>query len=83
MMEGLVALFVAPLVLFVIFVAPIWVILHYRSKNKINAGLNDEEAANIRELAQRAQSMQERIRTLEAILDEGHAGWRRQEGGQQ
>ena len=34
--EGIIAMLVMPLVIFMIFVAPIWLILHYRSKKQVN-----------------------------------------------
>ena len=36
--EGIIAMLVMPLVIFMIFVAPIWLILHYRSKKQVNQG---------------------------------------------
>lgn len=79
-MEGMVAILSAPIILFLIFVAPIWLILHYRSRNKINAGLNDEERASLQQLADTAERMQDRIKTLEAILESDHPNWRRKHG---
>ena len=38
--EGIIAMLVMPLVIFMIFVAPIWLILHYRSKKQVNQGCN-------------------------------------------
>ena len=43
-MDGdIVALILAPLIIFLIFVAPIWLILHYRSKKQVSQGLSAEE----------------------------------------
>ena len=67
-----------PLILFMIFVAPIWVIMHYRSKNEIGQGLSDQELSQLNELAQRAEKMADRIKTLEAILDAESPKWRAQ-----
>ncbi len=67
-----------PLILFMIFVAPLWVIMHYRSKNKIKQGLTAGELQQLNELAQRAEKMAERIKTLEAILDAESPRWRTQ-----
>ena len=67
-----------PLILFMIFVATIWVIMHYRSKNKIGQGLSDQELSHLNELAQRAEKMADRIKTLEAILDAESPKWRAQ-----
>ena len=65
-----------PLILFMIFVAPIWVIMHYRSKNKIGQGLSDQELLQLNDLAHRAEKMTDRIKTLEAILDAESPKWR-------
>ncbi|HJS15917.1 MAG TPA: envelope stress response membrane protein PspB, partial [Rheinheimera sp.] len=43
-----------PLIVFMIFVAPLWVFMHYRSKNKIGEGLGDSELAQLNELSHRA-----------------------------
>lgn len=67
-----------PLILFMIFVAPLWVIMHYRSKNKIKQGLSDGELNQLNELTVRAERMAERIKTLEAILDAESPRWRNQ-----
>ncbi|MCH8538025.1 MAG: envelope stress response membrane protein PspB [Alkalimonas sp.] len=67
-----------PMVLFMIFVAPLWVIMHYRSKSKMGQGLTDTELEQLNELAGRAEKMAERIKTLEAILDADSPNWRQQ-----
>ena len=67
-----------PFILFMIFVAPIWVIMHYRSKNKMGQGLSDQELTQLNDLAQRAEKMADRIKTLEAILDGESPNWRSQ-----
>ncbi|CAM5192401.1 envelope stress response membrane protein PspB [Alishewanella longhuensis] len=67
-----------PLILFMIFVAPLWVIMHYRSKNKIKQGLSDSELNQLNELTLKAEKMAERIKTLEAILDADSPRWRTQ-----
>ncbi|RUO31939.1 envelope stress response membrane protein PspB [Aliidiomarina sedimenti] len=80
-MEGLVAIMAAPVIIFMIFVAPIWLILHYRSRNKINAGLNDDERQSLQDLARTAERLQDRIQTLESILDAEHPSWRHKHQG--
>jgi phage shock protein B len=74
--EGIIAMLVMPLVIFMIFVAPIWLILHYRSKKQVNQGLTAEERASLEALAGQAEKMTERIQTLEAILDNEAPQWR-------
>ncbi|SES84035.1 envelope stress response membrane protein PspB [Thalassotalea agarivorans] len=67
----------APIVIFLLVVAPIWLILHYRSKRQISQGLSEEEYIQLSDLAERADKMAERIQTLEAILDEEAPDWRK------
>ncbi len=74
--EGIIAMLVMPLVIFMIFVAPIWLILHYRSKKQVNQGLSAEEQASLQSLAEQAGKMSDRIQTLEAILDSEAPEWR-------
>ena len=70
--------FAVPLMMFMVFVAPIWVIMHYRSKRKISEGLSDTELTQLNDLSQRAEKMADRIATLEAILDAESPNWRRE-----
>lgn len=65
-----------PVILFMLFVAPIWVIMHYRSQRKINQGLSEDELSQLQQLARQAEQMRERIQTLEAILDAESPQWR-------
>ena len=51
-----------------IVVAPIWLILHYRSKRQISQGFSEEEYVQLSELSELADKMADRIKTLEAIL---------------
>lgn len=67
---------VAPLILFMVIVAPIWLILHYRSKRQVSQGFTDEEYNLLNELIGKADKMATRIETLEAILDTESPEWR-------
>ena len=67
----------APFILFMIFVAPIWVILHYRGKRKLEEGMSEDDALRVRELVDQAGKMRERIRNLENLLDAEHGDWRK------
>ena len=74
--EAILGLLITPIILFMILVAPIWLILHYRSKKNINQGLSQEEHAALDDLVKKADTMAERIKTLEAILDNEAPEWR-------
>lgn len=66
----------APVIIFMIVVAPIWLILHYRSKRQISQGFSEEEYVQLSELSELADKMADRIKTLEAILDAETPQWR-------
>ena len=65
-----------PMILFMLFVAPTWLILHYRSKRQLGKGLSENDVNDLQILADRAEQMSERIKTLESILDSEHPQWR-------
>ncbi|QYJ87416.1 envelope stress response membrane protein PspB [Shewanella mesophila] len=67
---------IAPIIIFMIVVAPIWLILHYRSKRQVSQGLTEEEFTQLNELIGKADKMAQRIETLEAILDSEAPQWR-------
>lgn len=64
------------IIIFMVIVAPIWLILHYKSKKQISQGLTDEEYEQLTELSELADTMADRIKTLEAILDAETPEWR-------
>lgn len=76
-MEQLIGIIVAPIIVFLVIVAPIWLILHYRSKKQISQGLSQEQVRSLGHLATTAEEMSERIQILEAILDAETPGWRK------
>ncbi|MCP3429084.1 envelope stress response membrane protein PspB [Opacimonas viscosa] len=65
-----------PMILFMIFVAPTWLILHYRSKRQINKGLSQDDIKDMQILVDKAEQMSDRIKTLEDILDTQSPQWR-------
>jgi len=68
----------APIILFMVIVAPIWIIMHYRSKKSKQSGISESEHQRLQELTEIADSMIERIETLESILDTEEPNWRKQ-----
>lgn len=79
-MEDVVGILVAPLIIFMIFVAQICLIMHYRSKRQVEQGLNERELETLSQLAQRAEALGERVKTLESILDVEAPDWRTKAG---
>jgi phage shock protein B len=60
-------------------VAPIWIYMHYRSKQQTQSELSEAERLELEQLADQAERMMDRIETLESILDAETPGWRRRE----
>jgi len=69
-------LIMAPVIIFLVIVAPIWLVLHYRSKGQVSQGLSEEEYIQLSDLSETADKMADRIKTLEAILDVETPHWR-------
>lgn len=65
-----------PIILFMVIVAPIWIVMHYRSKTQKESGISVAEHERLQELMKVADSMIERIETLESILDTETPAWR-------
>ena len=75
-MEGVAVAFFVPVVVFLVVVAPIWIIFHYKSKANVVNGLSTSERADLDEMIEVANKMAARIETLESILDVESPGWR-------
>jgi phage shock protein B len=56
---------------------PLWIIFHYITKMKTSKGLSPEDENMLSEVWESANKMEERINTLERILDIEAPDWRR------
>lgn len=65
-----------PLTIFVLFVLPIWLWLHYGNRQQSEGVLRTQEQQRLHRLNEEAQRMRQRISALEAILDEENPKWR-------
>lgn len=63
-----------PLTLFILFVLPVWLWLHYNNRQR--GDLNQNEQQRLQQLFADAARMRERIQALEDILDAEHPNWR-------
>lgn len=68
---------IAPMILFMIVVAPIWIVMYYRSKRQSQGSLSDQDRKELDHLAAAVVAMRRRIETLESILDAETPDWRR------
>ncbi len=75
-MDGIVVAFFVPIVVFLVIVAPIWIVFHYKTKANAVNGLTTRERAELNEMIDVANKMAARIETLEAILDVESPDWR-------
>ena len=63
-------------VLFLTICFPLWIIFHYLTKMKSSKGLTAEDEKMLSEVWESTNKMQERINTLERILDIEAPSWR-------
>lgn len=59
------------------FVLPLWLLLHYVTRWRESRRLSRHDEQALAELWTSARKMEERIATLETILDAEAPGWRR------
>ncbi|GIS01956.1 MAG: hypothetical protein CM15mP103_05070 [Gammaproteobacteria bacterium] len=71
-----------PMVLFMVIVAPTWIVMHYRSVNRSSSQLSEDDRQALEEMLVAVDQMADRIESLESILDADHPNWRQERGGQ-
>ena len=71
-----------PMVLFMVIVAPTWIVMHYRSVNRSSSQLSEDDRQALEEMLVAVDQMADRIESLESILDADHPNWRHETGGQ-
>ena len=69
--------FFVSFILFILIVAPIWLIMHYSRVKHDKRLLDAEDREELSLLRERAENLNERIDTLESILDDQTPEWRR------
>lgn len=62
--------------IFCIFVAPLWLILHYTTRRRQAQNLTREDEKMLSDLWQIANKMESRVKSLETILDTRAPNWR-------
>ena len=71
------AFFFVPVIIFLVIVAPIWLVLHYVTRWRSSRTLSREDERMLVDLWESAKRMELRIQTLEKILDAEAPQWRR------
>ncbi|MDT8408680.1 MAG: envelope stress response membrane protein PspB [Wenzhouxiangellaceae bacterium] len=64
------------IVVFLVIVAPLWLILHYATRNSVNKKLTSKDESMLEELHENARRIEERMHNLERILDADSPEWR-------
>ena len=70
-----------PMIVFLTFVAPIWIIMHYKSVNRSSQSLNDDDRETIDSMLATIDKLRDRVQALEALLDAEQPEWRGQQHG--
>lgn len=63
-------------VLFLVVVAPIWIVAHYATRWRTARMMSKEQERVLADLWELAQGMEQRVESLESILDAEAPGWR-------
>ena len=73
---------IVPMVLFMVIVAPTWIVMHYRRVNRSSSQLSEDDRQALEDVLVAVDQMADRIESLESILDADHPDWRRERGTQ-
>lgn len=63
-------------IVFIFLVLPLWLVLHYITRWRGSRGLSAEDEQMLADLWHSARRMEDRVKTLEAILDSESPHWR-------
>jgi phage shock protein B len=77
-MHEILGLLFVPVILFLVIVAPIWIIAHYITRWRQTKMLSAEDEKLLAELWGSVEKMESRINNLERILDAEVTDWRKQ-----
>lgn len=67
----------AIIIIFLVIIAPIWLILHYTTSWRKHRTLSAQDEAMLSDLHKAAEKMDERLATIERILDDEIPDWRK------
>jgi len=76
-LEDILVLIIAPIIVFMVFVAPLWVIMHYVTKSKKMRQRAPEDREHMEQLWRLAEKMEQRLDSLESILETKQKGARK------
>ena len=65
-----------PAILFMVIVAPLWLIFHYKTRWKSEKANGSADEKTVKEMWGVAQRLESRVANLEKLLDAEAPGWR-------
>ncbi|WP_374655649.1 envelope stress response membrane protein PspB [Dongia sp.] len=65
-----------PAILFMVIVAPLWLIFHYKTQWKSQKADSSADEKSVKEMWAVAQRLESRVANLEKLLDAEAPGWR-------
>ena len=71
-----------PMILFMVIVAPTWIVMHYRSLNRSSRSLTEEDRQSLEAMLVAVDQLVDRIESLESILETDHPNWHQQQDRQ-
>ena len=71
-----------PMILFMVIVAPTWIVMHYRSLNQSSRPLTEEGRQSLEAMLVAVDQLVDRIESLESILEADHPNWRQNQDRQ-
>ncbi len=68
-----------PVILIIVVVMPIWIVFHYVTMWKRDKALSAEDESSFGDLRGNAEKLEDRLNSLERILDEEIPDWRQRQ----
>ena len=68
-----------PVILIIVVVMPIWIVFHYVTVWKRDKSLSAEDESSFGDLRGNAEKLEDRLNSLERILDEEIPDWRQRQ----
>ncbi len=68
-----------PLILFMVIIAPLWIIFHYTTRWRASKTISGEDEKLLGDLWQSVERMESRMANLERILDAESPDWRQEQ----
>ncbi len=75
-MTAIIAIAIAPIIIFLVFVAPVWLFLYYGTRRREANMLSGDHQNILNEMMSALERMESRLGTLEKILDAEDPRWR-------